>query len=162
MTVLERYVPADADDVARLNTAYYRDVHGFDATFGDAVSGALSVINPAVATHTGAGWVLRDADAPAGSLFLTGDGPSAGRIRLFFVRPDLQGRGLGRALLAQCLREAGPLGFDTLRVSTFTIHEAACALYLKSGFKQERETDCQMFGRTLTQVDFARNDADET
>lgn len=160
MTAIRPYTHDDRGAVERLNSTYYQEAHGFDATFGDAVSGALDAIDTAVDARTGAGWVVQEDDAIAGSLFLTPDGIGVGRIRLFFIRPVLHGHGLGGAMLEHCLREAAPLRFEILRVSTFSIHKAACALYLRSCFEQEQERDCRMFGRNLTQVNFSRNSAD--
>ncbi|ABD56718.1 GNAT family N-acetyltransferase [Jannaschia sp. CCS1] len=154
------YTLHDRDAVERLNKRYYEDEHGFDASFSRAMSGALDQIGLAIQSTTGIGWVLIDNNEVAGSLFLTPERRGTGRIRLFFVRSDLQGRGLGAALMAQCLQAATPLWFQTILVSTFTVHDAACALYLKSGFVQAQRSDCRVFGRDLMQVDFVRSNAD--
>lgn len=159
MTNLRPYARTDRGAVERMNAAYYEDEHGFDASFVSTLSAALDSIDAAILAKTGAGWILEENDVIAGSLFLTPDSLGTGRIRLFFIRPDLHGRGLGSELLERCLQAAAPLGFEAIRVSTFSVHEAACALYRKSGFEQERRSDCHMFGRDLVQLDFARHSA---
>ncbi|OAN70655.1 hypothetical protein A8B78_04155 [Jannaschia sp. EhC01] len=151
MTQVRPYTPADRAAVARLNVTYYTTTHGFNGTFADAVAGALDSLGDG-----DLGWVVTDQGRIAGSLFLSVETPDVGRLRLFLLRPDLQGRGLGRVLLGHALAATPPLGITRLNVSTFTIHRAACALYAASGFSQTARLPCQAFGRTLEQVDFSR------
>lgn len=154
MTRIRHYTSEDRLAVARLNDTYYRDTHGFDATFTEALNTALDRIEPSIQARSGTGWVVEHAAQIAGSLFLTPEDQTTGRIRLFILHPSLQGAGLGRKLLTTAIKAAPSLGFTAVRVSTFTIHTAACALYDASGFREEAPTECHVFGRALQQVDY--------
>lgn len=156
MTHIRPYTLDDRAAVERMNAVYYIADHGFDASFAKAVTAAMDSIAPSIEAGTGMGWVIEHQGKVAGSIFLTPDEAATGRIRLFFLRPDLHGRGLGRNLLTQCLQTAPTLGFTTLCVSTFTIHASACGLYVRSGFQPNGQSNQHMFGRDLTQMDFVK------
>ncbi|GAB5448104.1 GNAT family N-acetyltransferase [Gymnodinialimonas sp.] len=156
MTQIRPYTPPDRAAVAQLNITYYTRTHAFDESFAQAVSDALDAIDHAIAGNTRQGWVVIQDNTPKGSLFLTPDGPAAARLRLFLLDPSLQGRGLGREMLAAALQTARSLGFARLNVSTFTIHPAACALYARAGFSEASRHPRRAFGHALTQVDFTR------
>lgn len=63
--------------------------------------------------------------------------PSA-QIEPFGVRADLRRRGLGRALLAECLRRMHALGARQIAVETDTYRDAAYHFYESLGFVAER------------------------
>jgi mycothiol synthase len=63
--------------------------------------------------------------------------PSA-QIEPFGVREDLQRRGLGRALLAECLQRMVALGAQHIAVETDNYRDAAYQFYESLGFVVER------------------------
>lgn len=155
--MIRPYTAKDRAAVEALNVDYYTITHAFDATFAQAVSDGLADIERALSAGTARGWVVTQAGAPKGSLFLTPDGPATARLRLFYVHPTLHRLGHGRALLSAALQAAPHMGFTRLHVSTFTIHPAACALYIRSGFTQTARHPRCAFGHPLEQVDFMRD-----
>lgn len=56
------------------------------------------------------------------------------------VRPDLQGRGYGRALVEQLLYEFGLRGFDRISVNTQADNAASLQLYRRLGFRDTGQT----------------------
>ncbi len=52
-----------------------------------------------------------------------------------YVRPHARGRGIARALLAACEREAIELGYQQLWLETGTMQPEAVTLYLTSGYE---------------------------
>ena len=52
------------------------------------------------------------------------------------VRPGLQGRGYGQAMLDALHRRAAELGYSTLRLDTTVQQRAAQRLYLKNGYSE--------------------------
>jgi GNAT superfamily N-acetyltransferase len=52
------------------------------------------------------------------------------------VRPGLQGRGYGQAMLAALHRRASELGYSTLHLDTTVQQQAAQQLYLKNGYSE--------------------------
>lgn len=63
--------------------------------------------------------------------------PSA-QIEPFGVREDLRRRGLGRALLAECLQRMVALGAQQITVEADSYRDAACQFYESLGFVVER------------------------
>jgi predicted N-acetyltransferase YhbS len=73
---------------------------------------------------------------PAGST--EGDEP---HVRLLAVPPAVRGRGVGRALMDECLRRARVAGASTLTLHTTTMMEVAKAMYERMGFVRAPELD---------------------
>jgi ribosomal protein S18 acetylase RimI-like enzyme len=61
--------------------------------------------------------------------------PGLCHISMVFVRPSLQGQGLGRLLLSRLEEEARRLGYVRLQVWTGVRNEAARRLYRGAGFR---------------------------
>jgi len=62
--------------------------------------------------------------------------PGVGELKRMWLRPALQGQGLGRRLLSVCLDEAKSLGCHRLRLDSQTKLEAAVRLYRAHGFTE--------------------------
>jgi GNAT superfamily N-acetyltransferase len=64
------------------------------------------------------------------------DPPDAAEIKRMRVRPGLQGRGYGQAMLDALHRRAAELGYSTLRLDTTVQQRVARHLYLKNGYRE--------------------------
>ncbi|MGR3467544.1 MAG: GNAT family N-acetyltransferase [Shimia sp.] len=93
--------PQDADAITQGHQRLYAGEYGFDRTFDETVATILADFF--ASPGRGAGWVLEDAGAVAGSIFCMEDGASRARLRLFYLDAEQRGRGQGRALLERCL-----------------------------------------------------------
>jgi GNAT superfamily N-acetyltransferase len=62
--------------------------------------------------------------------------PDAAEVKRMRVRPDLQGRGYGQAMLDSLHRNAAGLGYTTLHLDTTVQQRAARRLYLKNGYRE--------------------------
>ncbi len=84
---------------------------------------------------------------PRGRLFLVRcDGKDAGCIAIryleegicelkrVYLRPEYQGKGIGRDMMEKILDEARAAGYHTMRLDTVPYLDAAHALYVKLGF----------------------------
>jgi GNAT superfamily N-acetyltransferase len=62
--------------------------------------------------------------------------PEAAELKRMRVRPGLQGRGYGQAMLDALHRSAADLGYTTLHLDTTVRQRAARGLYLKNGYRE--------------------------
>ncbi len=69
--------------------------------------------------------------------------PDVAEVRRMRVRPGLQGRGYGQAMLDALHRRAAGLGYSTLHLDTTVQQRVARRLYLKNGY---REVGCGSIG----------------
>ena len=124
--------PADAELVARL-------LRDFNAEFGDPAP-EQEWLAARVAELIGAGStdvVLVEEDQGLALLrFRPSLWEAADECYLaeLYVRPDVRGRGLGRALLDAAMRHACSRGATYMDLTTTTQHTAAMALYESVGF----------------------------
>ena len=65
--------------------------------------------------------------------------PAGIHLARLAVRPEMQGRGVGRALIADLVRQAGRRGVYHLTVNTQSDNAASLALYKKTGFHETGE-----------------------
>ena len=82
---------------------------------------------------------------PAGHVIITPDGGQIAlrwpEIRLVAVAPDARGRGVGAALVHECLRRARLAGAETVTLHTTDLMRAAMRLYERLGFVRAPELD---------------------
>jgi GNAT superfamily N-acetyltransferase len=62
--------------------------------------------------------------------------PNAAEVKSMRVRPGLQGRGYGQAILDALHRSAAGLGYTTLHLDTTVQQRVARRLYLKNGYRE--------------------------
>jgi ribosomal protein S18 acetylase RimI-like enzyme len=68
-------------------------------------------------------------------------GPGEAELRMLAVDPPARGTGVGRALVAECLRRARAAGVRTLRLSTGRRMRVAHRLYQGLGFRRTPDRD---------------------
>ena len=62
--------------------------------------------------------------------------PDAAEVKRMRVRPGLQGRGYGQAMLDALHRRAADLGYTTLHLDTTVQQRVARRLYVKNGYRE--------------------------
>lgn len=147
---------ADREWVAAANIRHYTELEGFDASFARAVDSALDML-VAGRNDEGSKFLIAertDASTPAGCIFFSAETPETGRIRLFYLEEALRGRGVGKHMLDRIRDHACRHAFNSIRVSTFDRHEAACRLYRIAGFRGIERDSAVAFGQNMRQIDF--------
>lgn len=81
-------------------------------------------------------WIARDGDTVIGCGALKRHGETVGEVKRMFTRPDWQGQGIGRRILAEIIATAEREGIETLVLETGDRHPAAWAVYEKAGFSR--------------------------
>ena len=85
----------------------------------------------------------------AGSIFLTDEGDGVSRLRLLYVEPVFQGRGIGDVLVSTCVGFARSEGYQRVTLWTHSILEGARRIYAQYGFRIVEEKDHSLFGMVL-------------
>ena len=102
-------------------------------------------------------WVAEVDGQIAGSVFLTDEGNRISRLRLLYVEPVFQGRGIGDALVSTCVGFARSVGYECVTLWTHTILESARRIYARYGFRIVEEKDHSLFGVVLRGETWALN-----
>ena len=80
-------------------------------------------------------WVAEQAGTMAGAVLLVDAGDGVGRLRLLHVESWARGRGIGAALVAECVGFAREAGYRTIRLWTHTVLTSARRIYEAQGFR---------------------------
>ena len=80
-------------------------------------------------------WVADCAGTMAGAVLLVDAGDDVGQLRLLHVEPWARGRGIGQALVAECVGFARAVGYARVRLWTHTILASARRIYEAHGFE---------------------------
>jgi len=80
-------------------------------------------------------WVAERAGMMAGAVLLVDAGENVGQLRLLHVEPWARGLGIGRALVAECVRFAGQAGYGLVRLWTHSVLLSARRIYEGAGFR---------------------------
>jgi GNAT superfamily N-acetyltransferase len=131
--------PGDLGAIVAHHGRTYSREYGFDSAFEAMVATSVAEAGSrGWPTEREGIWIVERHGVLAGSLGLTDDGDT-GVIRWFVLDADLRGRGLGRRLLAELLAKAREVGYERLRLETFSELRAAARLYRDVGFELVRE-----------------------
>jgi ribosomal protein S18 acetylase RimI-like enzyme len=143
--------PGDAEGIADLHDRVYREEYGLDSRFRASVARTL---DDAVAAgwpeRSGAVWLIDGEGGLSGCLGLMVEEHRVGRVRWFVLAPELRGRGLGRALVAELVEEARAAGMRRLVLETFSALTAAARIYRGVGFRVVWEQATDKWGPEIT------------
>jgi N-acetylglutamate synthase-like GNAT family acetyltransferase len=139
--------PGDFGRIVAFHGTTYSREFGVDSRFEAMV--ASSVAEAARRGWPGErerAWIVERGGRFAGCLGLTDEG-DIGVVRWFVLDRSVRGGGLGRRLVEELISEAGELGFERLRLETFSLLRAAAHLYRSLGFEVVMERTEPMWGR---------------
>lgn len=74
-------------------------------------------------------------EEPAGCVALRKIGEGIGELKRLYVRPLFRGKGIGRKLVLQLVKDGRDLGYAKMRLDTMPYMKRARELYLAMGFK---------------------------
>jgi DNA-binding MarR family transcriptional regulator/GNAT superfamily N-acetyltransferase len=146
---LRPFQPGDMGLIASGQSVLYREVYGWNASIevnvGEVAAAFLRDFKPGREQC----WVAEVDGTIAGSVFLTDEGGGLSRLRLLYVEPEFQGRGIGDALVAACVEFARSVGYSRITLWTHSILESARRIYTRQGFRLTESSTHNTFGPNL-------------
>ncbi len=145
-TVLRPFVPSDRDGVNRVAQAafaqyerHYQDWPSFNEGIGRMadLSGVAELLVAEISGDIAGAVVHVGPGSPRSAIF-----PQAWSvIRMLVVAPGYRGHGVGRRLVAACLRAAMRDGAPAIGLHTSPIMASALRMYTRIGFTRDRDLD---------------------
>jgi DNA-binding MarR family transcriptional regulator/N-acetylglutamate synthase-like GNAT family acetyltransferase len=147
--VIRTFRPGDMGLIASRQSVLYREQYGWNSAIevneGEVTTAFLRDFKPGREQC----WVAEVDGRMAGSIFLTDEGEGASRLRLLYVEPSFQGRGIGDALVCECVAFARSVGYRRITLWTQSILESARRIYARRGFRIVETQEHSLFGPRL-------------
>lgn len=146
---IRAFAPSDRDWLVAAHGQNYSRDEGFDDSFSILVA---QIIDAFIADHdplAECGWIAWKGDVRLGCIFCVRLDAQTAKLRLFLLEPAARGLGLGRRLLGTCTDFAKSAGYKRMSLWTHESHEAACALYAKTGWVRQTSHPVRSFGVEL-------------
>jgi GNAT superfamily N-acetyltransferase len=147
------YEPGALGAVCALQAAGYGRHWGFGVPFETKVAREMAAFLGRLDPKRDLFLTAWQGDRLVGAIALDGDAAATRRahLRWFVVAGDMQGRGLGRALLAQAMDFARGADYALVWLATFAGLDPARRLYEQFGFRLVGEEAGAQWGRSLTE-----------
>ncbi len=146
---LRRFRAGDMGLVVSRQAVLYHEHYGFNAGIeineAETVAAFLRNFKPGREQC----WIAEVDGEMAGSIFLTDEGNGLSRLRLLYVEPRFQGRGIGETLVSTCLEFARSVGYERMTLWTHTILVSARRIYARHGFQIVATEEHDTFGPML-------------
>ena len=145
--------PADRDAIQAVTLSAYQEYAASIPAHWEGYR--QNIIATLAAAAPGTQIVALDDDRVVGAVLLYPAGTSIGvpggapvtltwpEVRLLAVAPSARGRGVGAALMNECIHLARSAGATALTLHTTELMQAAMRLYERLGFERARELDLE-------------------
>jgi ribosomal protein S18 acetylase RimI-like enzyme len=142
--------PGDIGDIVRMHGEVYAREYGLDASFEASVAATLGMLIRRGWPGEGEGiWVAESDGERVGAVILSDEGDGLSRLRMFVLRPEYRGAGVGRRLFDELLASARAAGHERMELDTFSELRAAAHLYRDAGFRRVSARRQLLWGREI-------------
>ncbi len=148
--IIRSYGPGDLGWIVHRHGKLYSEEHGyneqFEAVVAEIVAGFLRAHDP----ERERCWIAEIGGTKAGSIMLVRLSAEVAKLRLLLVEPEARGRGVGAALVRECVQFAREAGYRKITLWTHSNLSTARRLYQNAGFRLvHSEPAAEGFGRQL-------------
>ncbi|MDE2227939.1 MAG: MarR family transcriptional regulator [Alphaproteobacteria bacterium] len=144
---VRRHRPGDIGWIIGTHAQVYAEEYGWDASFEALM---VEIMMPFLRQHDPAReacWIAELGGEAVGCIALVRQSARVAKLRVFLVTRAARGRGVGKALIGECLRFARAAGYREVVLWTQKGLDAARHLYEAAGFKLVREEPHQSWGK---------------
>ena len=146
---LRTHRPGDIGWIVQRHGLIYNEEYNWDETFEALVAEILGQIIKTYDHQKDHIWIAELDGERVGSIIATRADEQTAQLRLFLVEPWARGRGVGKKLLAECIRFAREAGYLKMKLWTQSCLDAARHLYQTDGFYLVSEESHHSFGHDL-------------
>jgi DNA-binding MarR family transcriptional regulator/GNAT superfamily N-acetyltransferase len=149
--VLRPHRPGDIGWITSRHGVLYAAKYGWDERFEVMVAAIVARLVEHFDARRECCWIAEQEGEPIGSVALVDDGDAVARLRVLLVEPRARGLGIGRRLVAECLRFARHAGYRKIVLSTYSVLVAARRIYEVAGFRLVAQQPERAYGKKLVQ-----------
>ena len=146
---LRRHRPGDMGWVVQRHGELYWKEFGYDERFEALVAGIVARFVEELDARRERCWIAERGGERLGAVFLVKQSKRVAKLRLLIVEPAARGLGIGKRLVAACVRLARQAGYRKLVLWTQSELAAARGIYVKAGFRLVRREPHRSFGKRL-------------
>lgn len=147
--VLRPHRPGDIGWITWRHGVLYAAEYGWDETFEAMVAAMMARFIENFDARRECCWIAEQEGEPVGSVALVDEGNGVARLRILLVEPAARGHGIGRRLVAECLRCARRAGYRKIVLSTYSVLLAARRIYEAAGFRRVAQRQERAYGKRL-------------
>lgn len=135
--------------VVHRHAVLYSEEYGFNQDFEALVAKVAGEFLTNFKPERERCWMAELEGTVVGSVFLVENSADVAQLRLLLIEPQARGLGLGRRLVAECIRFARAAGYSRMRLWTNDCLIAARMLYERAGFVLTESEPHHSFGQDL-------------
>jgi GNAT superfamily N-acetyltransferase len=128
----------------------YAEEYGWDGTYEALAAEVVAQFIKYYDPKRERAWVAEKDGERVGAVFVAKESDAVAKLRLLHVEQEARGLGIGKRLVAECVRFARQAGYQKMTLWTQSILHAARHIYKEAGFQIVREEKHHSFGKDLT------------